>query len=64
MTVIYNDTTYVIVRDGFEWNMEQPRFSDKADTLVVNHLIRVLCQAPFVNSIPVDELGSGGGQAG
>ncbi|MFC1544670.1 DUF4340 domain-containing protein [Gemmatimonadota bacterium] len=56
ITVIYRDTTYVIVRDGNEWTMEQPAVSGEADSLVVNHLVRTLCETAFINSIPVDEL--------
>ena len=54
--MIYQDTTYVIVRDGFEWDLEQPDKGLGADSLVINHLLRTLCEAPFANSIPFEEL--------
>ncbi len=56
VTVIYQDTTYVVVRDGLEWDMELPDKGWGADSLVINHLLRTLCAAPFVSSIPFDEL--------
>ncbi len=56
VSVIYEDTTYVVVRDGAEWDMELPDEGWGADSLVINHLLRTLCAAPFVNSIPLAEL--------
>ena len=56
VTVVYFDTTYVIVRDGSEWDMQEPPFKAGADSLVVNHLLRVLCETPFATSIPTDSL--------
>jgi hypothetical protein len=56
VTVVYQDTTYVVVRDGLEWDMELPDKGWGADSLVINHLLRTLCEAPFVSSIPFEEL--------
>ena len=56
VTIIFQDTTYVVVRDGLEWHLEQPDPGWGADSLVINHLLRTLSQMPYVNSIPVSEL--------
>lgn len=56
VTVIYLDTTYVLVRDGFEWKMELPDKGWGGDSLVINHLLRTLCESPFASSIPFAEL--------
>jgi uncharacterized protein DUF4340 len=56
VTVVYQDTVYALVRDGLEWEMEAPDKGWGADSMVINHLLRTLCKAPFISSIPFDEL--------
>lgn len=56
LTVLFMDTTYVIERDGYEWDMDQPDPGWGADSMVVNHLLRTLSEMPYSRAIPVSEL--------
>lgn len=56
MKVVDSDTSYVIRRQGNDWMIVEPTSGLHADTLVINHVLRVLRKIIVVQRIPLDSI--------
>lgn len=56
LKISFLDTTYVVRKHMSEWKIESPYPAEMADSLTVNHLLRVLTSINVLRKIPLDSI--------